>query len=88
MRIRGSTAVEGEPEFRRPNAAGRIIDREQDRAGEIRTRIADEIRRRVPSTDNEHDWRLETLIRYEILCEGSLRHAPELRAQIAETWGG
>ncbi len=39
-------------EFRRPNAAGRIIDREQDRAGEIRTRIADEIRRRVPSTDN------------------------------------
>ena len=74
-------------EFRRPNAAGRIIDREQDRAGEIRSRIAEEIRSRTPSSANEHDWRLETLIRYEIMCEGSLRHAPELRAEIAKAWG-
>ena len=74
-------------EFRRPNAAGRIIDREQDRAGEIRSRIAEEIRGRTPSSVNEHDWRLETLIRYEIMCEGSLRNAPELRAEIAKAWG-
>ncbi|WP_345819899.1 hypothetical protein ABC766_27085 [Methylobacterium fujisawaense] len=73
--------------FRTPTFAGRIIEREQERAAEIRSRIAEEIRGRKPLTEDEHDWRLETLIHYEILCEGSLRHAPELRAEIATAWG-
>ncbi|WP_182179264.1 hypothetical protein [Methylobacterium radiotolerans] len=73
-------------EFRSLNAAGRLLDREQDRAAEIRSRIADEIRSRKPLNQDEHDLRLETLIRYEMMCEGSLRHAPELRAEIAQAW--
>ncbi|SFT11050.1 hypothetical protein [Methylobacterium sp. yr668] len=68
-------------------AGGRIVDCEQDRAGEIRNRIAEEIRRRAPADDLERNMRLETLIQFELLCEISLRHNPELRAEIAQAWG-
>ena len=74
--------------YRDPNAAGRQIDREQNRAAWIRDRIAVELRGRTPATDVERDYRLETLIRNEIMCEGNLRHAPDLRAEIAKAWGG
>ncbi|SDA18461.1 hypothetical protein SAMN02799622_02036 [Methylobacterium sp. UNC378MF] len=73
--------------FRNLNAGGRIVDREEDRAAEIRNRIAAEIQTRTPTSELERDWRLETLIKFELLCETSLRHAPELRAEIAQAWG-
>lgn len=68
-------------------AGGRIVDREQDRAGEIRNRIAEEMRLRAPADDLERNMRLETLIQFELLCEISLKHNPELRAEIAQAWG-
>ena len=68
-------------------AGGRIVDREQDRAGEIRNRIAEEIRQRTPADELERNMRLETLIQFELLCEISLKHNPELRAEIAQAWG-
>ncbi|WP_426313881.1 hypothetical protein ACN9MF_20420 [Methylobacterium fujisawaense] len=73
--------------FHAPSAGGRIVDREQDRAGEIRNRIAEEIRQRAPADDLERNMRLETLIQFELLCEISLKHNPELRAEIAQAWG-
>ncbi|MCJ2054752.1 hypothetical protein [Methylobacterium sp. J-070] len=74
--------------WRDPNAAGRLVDREQNRAAWIRERVVDELRSRKPATDAERDYRLQTLIRNEIMCEGNLRHAPDLRAEIANAWGG
>lgn len=79
---------DGKSPYRAPNPAGRIVDREQDRAAEIRTRIVEEMRNRAPATDSERDRRLEALIRYELLCECTLSHSPELRAKIAKAWGG
>ncbi|MCJ2137272.1 hypothetical protein MKK69_25045 [Methylobacterium sp. J-026] len=89
-------SLDGEPwleespnsSFRVPNAAGRLIDREQNRAAWIRDRIAKEMQERTPLTDTERNRRLEALIRYELLCEGGLHNAPELRAEIAKAWGG
>jgi hypothetical protein len=72
--------------FHDPDAAGQILDRERDRAAEIRARIAEEIRGRTPTSELERDWRLETLIEYELLCESNLRHNPELRAEMAKAW--
>ncbi|WP_342111767.1 hypothetical protein [Methylobacterium sp. SI9] len=73
--------------FRDLNAAGHIAEREEERASEIRSRLVAEIRARVPAGDFERNWRLETLIQYELLCEASLQHAPELRAEINKAWG-
>ena len=68
-------------------APGRLVDREQNRAAWIRERVVGELRGRKPATDTERVYRLE-LIRHEMLCEGNLRHAPAVLAEIAEAWGG
>lgn len=68
--------------------AGEVVEREDERAAEIRDRIVAEIQAKVPTGSLEHGWRLETLIRHALLCEGSLQHAPELRAEITKAWGG
>ncbi|MCJ2073394.1 hypothetical protein MKK75_32200 [Methylobacterium sp. J-030] len=46
------------------------------------------MQQRTPRTDRERDRRLEALVRHELLCGGSLHHAPELRTEIAKAWGG
>lgn len=90
LNLDGEPWLEQDPDNprRAPNAAGRLVDREQSRAAWIRDRIAKEMQGRTPLTGSERDRRLEVLIRYELLCEGSLHHAPELRTEIAKAWGG
>lgn len=74
--------------YRAPNTAGRLVEREQNRAAWIRDSIVGQLRSRTTATDSERDRRLEALIRHELLCEGGLHHAPELRAEITKSWGG
>lgn len=77
-----------ESPFHTLTAGGETVEREEQRAAEIRNRIVAEIRTKEPTGSLEHGWRLAILIRHELLCEGSLRHAPELRAEITKAWGG
>ncbi|MCJ2068527.1 hypothetical protein MKK75_06865 [Methylobacterium sp. J-030] len=90
LNLDGQPWLEQNPDspYRTPNTAGHLVDREQNRAAWIRDRIIKEMHNRTAATDSERDRRLEALIRYELLCEGSLHHAPELRAEIAKAWGG
>ncbi|SDO59797.1 hypothetical protein SAMN05216360_12927 [Methylobacterium phyllostachyos] len=77
-----------ESPFHTLTAGGETVEREEQRAAEVRDRIVAEIRTKIPTGSLEHGWRLEILIRHEMLCEGSLQHAPDLRAEIAKAWGG
>lgn len=72
--------------FFEPSAAGKVVDAEQTRAARTRDRIAGEIGNRSPTNRRDRDQQLETLVRYELLCNGDLRD-PDIRARIAETWG-
>lgn len=73
--------------MRGPNAAGDLIEAEQTRICSLYAAVVAEISKRTPSGEGlEANWQLETLIRHELMCNGDLREAPELRAAIAERW--
>ncbi len=70
------------------NAVGQVVEVEQERACRLRDAVAHAIKDRdLPDDQNSQDLQLEARIRHELLCNGSLRHAPTLIMDITESWG-
>jgi hypothetical protein len=67
-------------------SAHELTEWEAGRAGQVRDRIAEELRKRVPQNSSERDTILSLRIKDEILCEGRILDR-ELLLEAVKAWG-
>lgn len=76
--------VEGQ--YRKLNAAGRVIDNEHERLSFLFDAIEHEARARQPADRGDRDERLMLLLRHELHCEGRIGDK-SLLAEAVAAWG-